>query len=189
MAKQLSLIKAPKLIFGGSLLSGNARGKRILCTKRPLHLVMRSSKAFGAKSFFNYKREINQIIAKQAEAFGVRVYDLANSGNHLHFIVKIQSAKLFANFLRAVSGLIARLVLKAEKANAKLKFGEAFWDARPFTRIASWGRAYDSLKSYLRLNNLEAIGFIKHQPRGKGSLKKRQSFMVVRVEPIEIQMR
>ena len=186
MAKQLSLIKAPKLVFGGSLLSGNPRGKRILCTKRPLHLVMRSSKAFGARSFFNYKREINQIIAKQAEAFGVRVYDLANSGNHLHFIVKIQSAKLFSNFLRVVSGLIARLVLRAERARAKLKLGETFWDARPFTRIASWGRAYENLKSYLRINKLEAIGFIQHQPRGRGSVQKRQSLVILRVEPFQI---
>jgi hypothetical protein len=40
-----------------------------------------------------------------------------------------------------------------------------FWDARPFTRLVPWGRAYRAVTHYLALNSLEAIGFTKSTAR------------------------
>lgn len=43
--------------------------------------------------------------------------------------------------------------------------GQAFWDFRPFSRILYWGRDYQTACRYLLRNTLEALGFIKYQPR------------------------
>jgi REP element-mobilizing transposase RayT len=128
---------------------------------------MRSSLATGSSSFFKHAKKIEAVVQKQAATFGVTVYDFANGGNHLHLIVKCAKPALFKNFLRAVAGLIARAILRAEKGVPKLAAGKKFWDARPFTRVANWGRAYEYLKSYLVLNKLEALGFVAHQPRDR----------------------
>ena len=75
-----------------------------------------------------------------------------------------------------MSGLIARVILKAEKGH---KSSQTFWDARPFTRVAAWGKAYDQLKSYLRLNTLEALGFFPYQSRDK----KGRRTILLKIEP------
>jgi putative transposase len=181
MSQQLSFIKKPKLTHGGSSTKGHARTARPLCTKRPIHLVMRASCATGSKSFLApaFKTKIEIVLQRQAAVFGVKIYDFANGGNHFHLIVKIFSHSGFKNFLRAVSGLIARLVSGAQKGRA---IGKKFWDARPFTRVAAWGKAYEYLKSYLTLNKLEAMGFIAHQPR----THKRRKLMSVSIDPISV---
>jgi REP element-mobilizing transposase RayT len=181
MRRQLLLMPKIKLTHGGSRTKGNPRAARPLCSKRPIHLVIRSSLATGSKSFLSsrFKTRIIAIVQKQGTKFGVKIYDYANGGNHLHMIVKIHSHTLFKNFLRAVTGLIARLVQSSEKGRAaKAKF----WDARPFTRIAEWGKAYDHLKSYLTLNKLEALGFIAHQRRDS----KRRKLYSVKCEPVNL---
>jgi REP element-mobilizing transposase RayT len=179
MAKQSSFFKINKLTFGGSALSGHPREKRPLCTKRPIHLVLHSKMATGPLSMSRFAPQIAGLLEAHAQKCGVKIYNYANGGNHLHLIVKIASHALFAKFLRAVTGLIARLVLTAEKASAKLKGAEKFWSARPFTRVAAWGRAYEQLRSYVTLNQLEALGFVKHQPRDH----KRRKLWSVKVEP------
>lgn len=169
---QLSLLKPGLKIHGGATCSGNPRGKRPLSTRLPIHLVMRSSRAHGGRSFLRKENavRIERIVSKHAKLNGVKIYRFANAGNHLHFLVKIANQELFKRFLRVLSGLIARVVLKAEKGAAKLK-GVKFWDARPFTRVAAWGKAFDVLCSYLALNQWEALGFLKHTKRdGKRKL-------------------
>lgn len=157
--------------FGGSLIRGNPRERRPLSTKRPLHLVLRSSLARGERSFLNGRRRlaIQNLIQRAARAKGVKVYRLANSGNHLHLIVLPPSRAAFHAFIRAISGLIARLVLGAEKGRAQ---GIRFWDARPFTRILEWGRDYKRACSYLLQNTLEALGFAPYRPRKNDRLRK-----------------
>lgn len=171
-SKQISFFKESSKIHGGATCSGNPRERRPLSTKLPIHLVMRSSRAVGVRSFLAKKLspELDAIVKKHAKLNGVKIYRFANAGNHLHFIVKITKPELFKKFLRVISGLIARLVLGAEKGSAKLRGGK-FWDARPFTRVASWGKSFDVLCSYLALNNWEALGFLKHSKRdGKRKL-------------------
>jgi hypothetical protein len=144
--------------FGGSLLKGNPKHARPISTKRPLHLVMRSSLAKGSHSFLagSRARRVHQIVHQTGAKLGVKVYRYANSGNHLHIIVLPRSRQAFHAYIRAISGLIARTTLGVERGK---KLGLKFWDARPFTRIVEWGRDYRRSCAYLMLNTLEAIGF------------------------------
>jgi REP element-mobilizing transposase RayT len=144
--------------FGGSLLRGNPKGRRPFSQRKALHITMRARVARGRLSMLETKRytKILTIVSRQAARFGVRVYHFANNGNHLHILVRPPGDRAaLANFLRAISGLIARLVLQAEKGAAKrIKF----WDRRPFSRIVSWGRAFNACYRYVSRNVLEAVG-------------------------------
>ncbi len=166
-ARQLTFRKFEKeklKDFGGLLLKGNPRERRPISLKRPLHLVMRSSLAKGEYSFLKQKRaqQIKVLIERMAKLNGVKVYRMANSGNHLHLIVLPRSREAFHRFIRAISGLIARLTLGVERGASQ---GVKFWDARPFTRILEWGRDYQAACRYVLQNTLEALGFIAYQPR------------------------
>jgi hypothetical protein len=162
--KQLKLgIKTPKLEFGGSKFSNyNPKTARPLAAKTPIHVVLRSPMAKGHLSLLFFDKEIKKIIKKQSESNQIQVYDFANAGNHLHFVCVMKSIRGWKTFIRAVSGLIARLVLKAERGSA---VGAKFWQGRPWTRIMTWGRAYKSIKKYLSLNKTEAFGFSRKAAR------------------------
>jgi REP element-mobilizing transposase RayT len=150
--------------FGGALIKGNPREARPVSTKRPMHLVMRSTLARGERSFLRPARakQIKDLVQRTSKKHGVKVYRFANSGNHLHMIVLPSSRTGFNGFIRAISGLIARLTLGVERGRAK---GLKFWDARPFTRVLEWGRDYRQACAYLAQNILEALGFIEYRPR------------------------
>ncbi|MBL7716105.1 MAG: transposase [Bdellovibrionales bacterium] len=150
--------------FGGSAIKGNAREARPLSTRRPLHLVLRSSLAKADRSFLHQKhrKTINALIHDAGKKSGVRIYRFANSGNHLHLVILPTSRSAYLRFIRSLTGRIARRVLGAERGRA---LGVKFWDALPFTRILEWGRDYRVACSYLRQNVLEALGFIPYRPR------------------------
>lgn len=186
--KQLSFFQPEPRQFGGSLLKGNPKIQRPLSPKKPLHLVLKSKWTFGEKSMLTRQNSkiVDQIIRKQAKTFGVRLYHLVNVGNHLHLVVKIEDRKLYRKFIRAISGLIPRQVLKKERGPGLLRQkqagghsssvqgtkqnpregaaaergsqigGGSFWLLRPFTRIASWGRDFLNLKNYMLRNLLQA---------------------------------
>lgn len=120
--QQLSFLKASPKEFGGSLRKGNPKGKRPLPVKGTLHLVLKSKRAFGARSMLakTHVNQIDRIVHKQAAACGVKIYHFVNVGNHLHLVVKIHNRDLYRVFIRAVSGLIARQVLKRERGPQKL---------------------------------------------------------------------
>jgi REP element-mobilizing transposase RayT len=165
---------------------------------------MKAKSAIGSRSMLAPANAsvIRRLLNRLATKHGVKVYRYANGGNHLHMLVKIHNREMFKNFLRVASGLIARHVLRAGRGPAAnpeasrnvqkrhLRTGprnesvkrEAFWSQRPYTRIATWGREWRNLVNYFRLNNLEAIGFVNHQPRGRGSASKRLHFMSLPVD-------
>jgi REP element-mobilizing transposase RayT len=154
--------------FGGSLVKGNPREARPIAVKRPMHLVMRSSSATGEFSLLRpvRSRKIEAAVLRLAQHSGVRVYRFANSGNHLHLVILPRSRQAFQAFLRAATGLIARITLGVERGRA---LGKKFWDARPFTRIIEWGREFRTVAAYVARNKLEALGFIPYQPRKQKS--------------------
>jgi REP element-mobilizing transposase RayT len=124
--------------------------------------------AKGALSLLKKDQDIYNIIDKQSKKHGVKVYNYANGGNHLHLVLRPMSRRAFNGFIRSVSGLVARLVLNAERGRAKLNSKDLlkkFWDQRPFTRIIEWGRDFNSTSNYLLQNSLEAYGFIAFKPR------------------------
>jgi REP element-mobilizing transposase RayT len=176
--KQLPVIRAKQLGFqilenqnakshGGNRLKSNPKSARPVSIKRSMHLVLRSSLAKGKLTFLQRERsrQVERVIHSQGRRFGVKVYRLSNAGNHLHLIVLPRSRRGFTGFIRAITGLIARLTLGVEKGTSKnLKF----WDARPFSRIVEWGRDFEGTCRYLAQNTLEALGFIDYQPRSSG---------------------
>jgi hypothetical protein len=175
--KQLSFLgpglKPVASQFGGALLKGNPKEKRPLTLKTPLHLVLKSQKAFGPSSMLAkaHAKKIDQLVRKQASACGVKIYHFVNVGNHLHLVVRLQDRRLYRVFIRAVSGLIARQVLGTERgpqaeapelsadleviSETKTKKTQ-FWVARPFTRLVTWGPDYKGLSRYMKKNQAQA---------------------------------
>jgi len=169
--RQLLLIPEAKKVFGGSLSKGNPKGRRPLASKAPLHLVLKANRGFGARSMLHpdHVKKVNACVRKQADATGIRLYHFVNVGNHLHLVVKIHDRKQFRVFILAVTGLIARQMLGAERGPGKLGRGfgagtgdrvglakteaaAGYWIRRPFTRVASWGRDYNGLGQYMLKN-------------------------------------
>lgn len=172
--KQLSFLKPSLKQFGGSLLKGNPKEKRPLPVKGTLHLVLKSKRAFGAHSMLAkaHIHQIDRIVRKQAAACGVKIYHFVNVGNHLHLVLRIQNRVLYRVFIRSVSGLIARQILKKERGAKKTQENNktldqetqtfSFWMARPFSRLVTWGRDYNSLVSYMKKNRNQAKRFGVH---------------------------
>ena len=158
-AEYLARYRANSQCFGGNLLRGNPKGRRPFSSRSALHIVLRSSLARGRHSLLRGEREfrIKAIVKRQADRFSIQLYRYANSGNHLHLLVKPpQNRSGLAGFLRAISGLIARAVLQAERGSPK---GKKFWDKRPFSRIVGWGKAFGHCAQYIARNVFEASNF------------------------------
>ena len=154
--KQQSLFdsKVPKM-FGGSLQKSHPKVKRPLTKKQTIHLVLKSEYAMGARSMLQKRNSdyIGKLIRDKAKRCCIRIYHFVNVGNHLHLVIKLDDLNGFAPFIRSITGLIARHVLKAQRGAAQ---GLKFWIARPFTRIIAWGRDYKHIKNYMTKNANQA---------------------------------
>ncbi len=155
--------------FGGALLKkSHAKKARPVAIKKTMHVTLRSSKARGVNSFrLNKNRilRIEKVVRAQAQRFGVEIFRYANVGNHLHMLVKASYRKGFLAFLKAISGIIARIALGAEKGKAKLKEASPFWDQRPWTRVLFTWTEFKNVKKYVEQNFNEAMGFVPYKPR------------------------
>jgi REP element-mobilizing transposase RayT len=166
--KQLSLdsrLTKPIKEFGGSLLKkSNAKVARPVSTKHAMHIVLRSDMAKGVYSMLGLKssKKIQRIIWNQARRCGVRIYEYANVGNHLHLLLRASHRDGFRSFLRAITGLIARCVLGVEKGKAQ---GLKFWSYRPYSRLVEWKKGYQIAKDYVIQNHLEAMGLVPYKAR------------------------
>lgn len=155
--------------FGGAHLKrSHAKKARPISTKMAMHLTLRSSKAKGDKSFLSNRNRatlIEKKVRELARKSGVTIYRFANVGNHIHLLVRATYRRGFVSFLRAISGIIARIALGAERGSAKLKEAVRFWDQRPWTRILAWTKDFYNVKKYVEQNFNEAMGFIPYKPR------------------------
>jgi hypothetical protein len=111
-------------------------------------------------------RRIEKKTFELGKRLGVRVYRYGNSGNHVHMVVLPKSRKAFHAFLRALSGILARICLTAEKGQAKKM---KFFDARPYTRILEWGREFTRVGRYVVQNAAEGMRFVTYKSRGSQS--------------------
>src|SRR4051812_18029019 len=118
--KQLKLgLKTVRPDFGGARFKNyNPKASRPLAVRTPIHVVMRSPMARNHLSLLFFDKEIRKILKKHSEKNGVKIYDFANSGNHLHFVCVLHQIHGWKAFIRSVSGLIARLVLGAQRGSA-----------------------------------------------------------------------
>jgi REP element-mobilizing transposase RayT len=140
--------------FGGSLLKGNPKTARPLDSKLPVHLTLRARKSVLRlpKTF----KTVQDLIEVTAKKYGVKIYEKANVGNHVHMVIKVKP-RLWARFIRELTGRIAQ-VLK----DMGIGVEGTFWRYRPHTRIVrGWKTPFKLALEYVRLNQLEALGFIK----------------------------
>lgn len=159
-----------KYEFGGSLLkNSHAKSKRIISTKHAIHVVLHSDVAKGSLSMKKHRKAIEMLIRKQAKISFIKIYQLANAGNHLHLLIYLNSnshyfaRKCLNRFLRSISGLIPRVVLGVERGKAK---SIKFWSYRPYTRVVvGFVKAYNVVKDYVIKNHLESIGVIPYQEK------------------------
>lgn len=155
--------------FGGSLLKkSHAKKPRPISTKQTMHLTLRSSKAKGPYSFLaTHQRRvlIDKKIHEVAAKFGVSIYRLAIVSNHIHILIRATYRRGFISFLRAITGIIPRIVLSAERGQAKLSETTRFWDQRPWTRVIAWQKDFENVKKYVLQNFNEALGFRPYKPR------------------------
>jgi REP element-mobilizing transposase RayT len=156
---------------GGSLRLGQRKLHRPLDIRRPIHLILKSSQARGTWSFMRPSniKVIDRVVFKAASKFKVKVYKEANSGNHLHLIVKAENKENFKNFLRTLTALLARAITNARKGHPLKK---RFWDTLAYTRLVTWGREFLAVKRYLTLNTLETLGAIPKRSPGQRATKK-----------------
>ena len=158
-----------RIEHGGTLRQGKRKLSRPFNPNKALHLVMRSSKAKGEWSLLKRRNE-NQILGlvyRFAAKNHVTVYKYANSGNHLHILLKARSQKGFKAYLRTISGLIARHVSGAKRGDSKGKF----WDGLAYTKLISWGRHFKSTINYVWRNALEGWGIIPQRSSSRGQMK------------------
>jgi REP element-mobilizing transposase RayT len=128
---------------------------RPLDPRRPLHLVLRSSRARGSWSLHVHERRTRELVHRLARKFGVRVYRFANSGNHLHLLVKAPTREASQNYLRALAGMLARAVTGARKGRPIVG---KFWDHLAFSRVVAWGKDFTRTRRYVITNEIEAAG-------------------------------
>ena len=108
-----------QLSFGGSLLKrSHAKDARPLSSKQALHIVLRSDHATGSRSMLIKERVIQNTLKKIGTKHGVKIYRVANAGNHLHLLVRFTQRRGLQNFLRGACGIIARKMTGAERGKA-----------------------------------------------------------------------
>ena len=83
-ARQLSFLSKVSLEHGGQLRQGRRKIARPIDPKRPLHLVLRSTKARGEWSMLRPQNEhrVRRIVDETASKYSIRLHRYANVGNH-----------------------------------------------------------------------------------------------------------
>lgn len=149
--------------FGGSLLKkAKNRTSRPISTKHAMHLVLRANYKPRLGGFLEKRnRQITErTLARLAQKYGVKIYQMALNSNHIHLLVKLSNRRAYAAFIRSLTGTIALKISKASKLKA---LNKKFWEYRPFTRIVDGFKAFSIAKDYVLLNQLEAFGAMPYQ--------------------------
>ncbi len=175
--KQLDLFlqnkKNPDPFFGGSKLKSNPKVARPISTKDYMHVVLKSDLAKGALSFLRIERVLISLVQNLGLKLNVKVKDVVVMTNHIHLAIKVRHRRHFKAYLRALTGLIVRKIIRIKKT---LKVDtsapsdiEKFFKGRPFSRIVDSGRkSFCNLMRYFELNRLEKCGYSKAESRVRG---------------------
>jgi len=152
-----------RLEHGGAIGQGERKLARPFSGKRPMHLVLGSSRARGPWHLRRpqHAAKIHAAMRAAGRRHGVRVYEFANAGNHLHLLVRARSRAEFQSFLRGLAGIVARIVTGATKGRPIGKF----WDSLAYSRVLQWGQELCGIRDYVLRNELEALRLIPYQER------------------------
>jgi REP element-mobilizing transposase RayT len=156
-AQQLNLLPKPSIEHGGSIRKGKRKIQRPFDRKRPLHIVMRSTRATRDWSFLHRRNKgaVHALLVNIAERYQVRLYKYENVGNHLHLLALFPSRRELKAFLRVFAQRVMFQITGARKGKPQGRF----FDAIAYSRVVSWGREFTALKTYLWKNALESLGF------------------------------
>ena len=114
---------------------------------------------------------IQRLAYRLAAQNDVRIYQYANSGTHLHLLLRAKTHQGFKRFLRTLSALIPRIVTGAKKGlpialpGGTGRTPRKFWDNLAYTKILNWGRQFFNGRYYVIQNELEADGHVPYWPR------------------------
>lgn len=139
---------------GGVASRGRRKNRRPLATKKWIHLVLKSDRAVGGRSFLTAKNKVfvERLFKLKARKFGVKIAEFANVGNHLHLKIRITDRLEFGKFLKSVTTQVARFVTGARRGHP---FGR-FWQGLAYTRVISSRYEELQLRGYIAANRLEA---------------------------------
>lgn len=151
-SRQLALLPRLDLRFGGTHRLGRRKTFRPLDPKRPLHVVLKSSRARGRWSLLAHERRVHAQLEQTAAKHGVRVLQFVNVGNHLHLCVRFRRREAVQRFFKEFAGRVAFDITGARKTHAQGRF----WDHTLFTRIVEWGRDLAGIERYFTRNFFEA---------------------------------
>ena len=157
--KQQFFFKEAPAVFGGKDLKSHPKDQRPVNVKHPMHVILHSRHAKLDWSFRKKEHllQIEACVRKQLRDNGIKNYGLQIMSNHIHMNLRFPSRRAYQSFIRAVAGIIPRIVMGCERGMPALT--TKFWTARPLTKIIGWGRQFKKLKEYFELNRLEAFGF------------------------------
>lgn len=154
-----------------------------------MHVVLRSSRANGAWSFRRpeNKKKILAVLKKFTEKYEVKILTRAIVDDHIHLHMQFENLKMYKAFIRAVTSAIVMAVTGVSRWNKNAlkpsKWHEiqrkAFWDHRPFTNIVYGVRHFLTLKRYIRINQIESLGYLK--PTARWLLKNKKNWVELRL--------
>lgn len=156
---------------GGEKSLGLRKEERPLSKSCPIHLILKSKKAYGNLSFFSPKNKawLENLIRSKAKKFFVSIDDFVNMGNHLHLKIRIQDRQSFQQFLKSIVNLIARKLTGARKGH---KFGR-FWDGLAYTRILRSEFERLQLSGYFQANRIQKQRGLKEREKFLTSLNQK----------------
>lgn len=139
-------------------MMGHRKSTRPLSRKHVVHVVMKSSQARGSNSLLGPRRArmVRQVLRLQSQKTGIQILETINLGSYLHLTLRVPHRKAYTDFIRAISGLIARKILGKERgkagshSSAQNKNRQSFWESRPLTQILKTDLAWSSVFRQLR---------------------------------------
>ncbi len=155
--------------FGGSMLKSHPKCKRPHSKNNFMHIVLKSQYRPQIASLRDarYLTRIQETLIEKAKFFHVSLEQFSINTTHIHLLIRAKSRVQYIAFLKTITALIHRIIGEAKKGSPSLY--KNLWEARPFSRIVSWGREKIRVALYIEQNFLEAIGFIPYKPRMKRS--------------------
>jgi REP element-mobilizing transposase RayT len=135
----------------GAVRRGCRKLERPVSVRRPMHVVLSSYRARGPWSLRKHAPAVQGALRAMAQRFGIRIYDFANVGSHLHLLVRARRRESFQAFLRSFAGIVARRVTGARRGRPCGRF----FSGIAWSRVVAWGRDYLGVRHYVFRNQIE----------------------------------
>ncbi len=160
----------------GGVLRNSRKGRsfRPLSGREPLHLVMKVNKERVRGGLRNHQRYslIHKIVDRYSHKFFVKIEQISLQNDHIHLLIRCCRRTQYQNFFRVVCGQIAQQFQKQGLLSFNRNSREEtsvtdtllkLWKYRPFSRVIRGWKAYQIVRDYVQLNEMEALGSIPYR--------------------------